>query len=484
MEPNNPINKHNKPNNPDKQDWKEVFFIIKRLYQTIAVRVRPVLSLKEGVDKENTINGIIRDVDFKGYNVYILICSIFIASIGLNVNSTAVVIGAMLISPLMGPILGIGLSVGISDFALFKRSAKSLGIATGVALATSTLYFLITPLKEEQSELLARTTPTLLDAFVAIFGGLAGIIAGSRKEKSNVVPGVAIATALMPPLCTAGYGLAIGNFSYFFGAFYLFLLNSIFISISTFVIVKYLGFPQKSFVDPVRKKTVQRYIYTAVILVLIPSGLIFWTVIQKSVFYTQANKFIIENIAFDEAEVINQKINYNDTLSTIELFVMGKTIPAEIEKNLNLRLRAYGLEKTLLKIYQAKDNTSEIAGKLSQQVKSGILEDLYKKNAELLEEKTNYIFQLEKQINHLKKDTIPFLKLRKEIEIQYTDLTQFGFGFSYEVKRKNSKIDTIPTFLVKWQPNLSEEEMIVQEQKLSGWIEARLNLDTVRVLRN
>ena len=180
------------------------------------------LDIKDGTDVEGNIEGIKLDIDFKGTNVWILVFSIFIASIGLNTNSTAVVIGAMLISPLMGPILGVGLAIGINDWKTLLRSIKSLGIAVSVAIVTSCIYFLITPLGEASTELLARTKPTTLDIFVALFGGFAGAIAGasSRREKTNVVPGVAIATALMPPLCTAGYGLATFQIEYFLGAFY------------------------------------------------------------------------------------------------------------------------------------------------------------------------------------------------------------------------------------------------------------------------
>ncbi len=184
-----------------------------------------LLSIREETDYEKTREGIVKDVSFRGHTVYILICSIFIASIGLNLNSPAVIIGAMLIAPLMGPILGTGLALGTNDDELLIKSLKNFGVMVSISLITSTVYFILTPLVEYQPELLARTKPTTLDIFVAIFGGIAGIVAGSRKEKNNVIPGVAIATALMPPLCTAGFGLATGNWPFFFGAFYLFLLN-------------------------------------------------------------------------------------------------------------------------------------------------------------------------------------------------------------------------------------------------------------------
>ena len=205
-------------------------------------------------------------VEFKGTNLWVLMFAIIIASIGLNVNSTAVIIGAMLISPLMGPIMGIGYGVGINDFELIKRSIRNIGLAVLISLISATLYFLISPLSEARSELLARTTPTLWDVLIALFGGFAGILATTRKEKSNVIPGVAIATALMPPLCTAGYGLATGHLSYFFGAFYLFFINMVFIALATVIFVGYLKPPHKQFVDAAVERRVRNYIVALVLI--------------------------------------------------------------------------------------------------------------------------------------------------------------------------------------------------------------------------
>lgn len=255
-----------------------------------------------------TIESIKADIDFKGYNVWILIFSILIASIGLNVNSGAVVIGAMLISPLMGPILGVGLSLGINDWATMKRSLINFAVMFTVSIITSTIYFSLTPLVDAQSELLARTRPTLLDVFVAFIGGLAGILAANRKIKTNVVPGVAIATALMPPLCTAGFGIATGQWSFFFGAFYLFLINSIFISLATFVIVRFLNFPVKDFVDAQKAKRTRRYIAAVLLIIAGPSTYTFYNVVTESVFNRRAENFISENVHFDGAELVKKEI--------------------------------------------------------------------------------------------------------------------------------------------------------------------------------
>ena len=217
-------------------------------------------SLPDKNEERDTIIQITDGISFKGSNLWILIFAILIASLGLNVNSTAVIIGAMLISPLMGPITGMGLSIGINDLQLLKRSFKNYLVMVVIAVITATLYFLITPLKEAQSELLSRTSPTLYDVLIAICGGAAGIIALSTKGKGNVIPGVAIATALMPPLCTAGYGLASANWSYFWGAFYLFFINTVFISLSTFAGVKMLRFNTKQFDNVAQLKKVHRLI--------------------------------------------------------------------------------------------------------------------------------------------------------------------------------------------------------------------------------
>ena len=242
------------------RDLLHVWRIIKKFLDDL-------FNLHEDKEREETtIAEVRKNVEFRGTNLYILIFAIFIASIGLNVNSTAVIIGAMLISPLMGPIIGIGVGAGINDIGLIRKALKNLGIAVLISVITSTVYFYLTPLHEAQSELLARTYPTLWDVLIAFFGGLTGIVAGSRKEKSNAIPGVAIATALMPPLCTAGYGLANGNLFYFVGAFYLFFINSVFITVSTFLIVRFLKYPKHQFETPKREKQVKRYILIFVLI--------------------------------------------------------------------------------------------------------------------------------------------------------------------------------------------------------------------------
>lgn len=469
-----------------KQEVKSNFY---KLTGSLGQFIKEVTNIREGTDVEGTIAGIKKDIDFKGHNVWILMLSIFIASIGLNTNSTAVIIGAMLISPLMGPILGVGLSVGTNDWDTLLRSLKSFGIAVAVSLATSCFYFLITPLDDVQPELIARTKPTLLDVFIAIFGGLAGIVAGSRKEKSNVIPGVAIATALMPPLCTAGYGLANGNWNFFFGAFYLFFLNSVFISLSTFIMVRFMRFPIVHFVDSIREKRTKKYVWFFTIIVLIPSGIIFWDVIKESIFKQKAGKYIAENFVFDGTNINMEKITYTDTLGTIEVSLTGKLITQDQIEYLKGRMQFYDLGKVFfinhaidnvrLKVYQSNDNSAEIQ-KLREdlgQYKVEYIEDQFHKNLELINEKNQEISELKRKMEKLKGDSIPIQKIEKEVGLQYEGVASLSFGET--VYSKEGKLDTIQTVIVSWK---SEKQQQEHQQKLSEWLKVRLELDTIKVL--
>jgi uncharacterized hydrophobic protein (TIGR00271 family) len=273
----------------------------------------------DGIDQS------IRDgIEMRGTNLWVLMLAIFIASIGLNVNSTAVIIGAMLVSPLMGPIMGVGYGAGINDFLLIKKSLGNLSISVAIALLTSTVYFLLSPLAEAQSELLARTTPTIWDVLIALFGGLAGIIALTRKEKSNVMPGVAIATALMPPLCTAGYGLANGSMGMFFGAFYLFLINSVFIAFSTLIIVRYIDPPHKNQVNEILQRKLKRIIYVVVLATVLPSVYLAYGLVTRELFNARANEFIKHELTFEDGFVAKKELSEDARL--IDITLIGQKI--------------------------------------------------------------------------------------------------------------------------------------------------------------
>ncbi|MCK7556006.1 TIGR00341 family protein [Chitinophaga sedimenti] len=330
--------------------WRMLRFIVSRRFN---------LHLDKA-DEQSIIKDITWNTEFKGANLWTLIFAIFIASIGLNVNSTAVIIGAMLISPLMGPIMGVGLGIGINDFALVKKGFRNLFFATITSVATSTLYFMVTPLHEAQSELLARTTPTVWDVFIAFLGGLAGIVAATRKEKNNVIPGVAIATALMPPLCTAGYGIASGNIYYLLGAFYLYFINSVFICFSTILMVRFLRFRKKYFEDKGYEKKVSRYIFIIITITLLPSIYMAYRIVNKSIFVNNAQRFVKEQFQFRNTQVVSKNFLFNGREGNIELLLIGHEIPNHVIDSIRNEMPNYNLGHSQLIVRQGLNAKQEV----------------------------------------------------------------------------------------------------------------------------
>lgn len=456
-----------------------------KFFRQISVFFSRTFDIREGIDKQLAIESIKSGIAFRGHAVWILIASIFIASVGLNVNSAAVVIGAMLISPLMGPILGLGLSIGTNDFETLIKSLKNLGIAVLASLITSTIYFAFTPFKEAQSELLARTQPTTMDVLIGFFGGIAGIVAAARNEKSNVIPGVAIATALMPPLCTAGYGLATWQLSYFFGAFYLFLINSVFIALSTFLVVRYLRFPMAHWVDRKKEKRYRIYIMVAVMLTVLPSAYLTYRIFQESSYTARENKFkavsqkfLDETYHLDGADLVSSKFVFNDTANRIELFILGREVTSDELAAMNADLANYDLKKTKIKILQEKDVEDNVS---SSELVSR-LEESYKRSEVLAQTKDQEITQLRQQLDQLKKYAIDVPLFRDEMNVQYPEVNKFAFASAYEAD-KSGKLDTIPTFWVNWDTKTKEKQIEAREEQLHEWLKVKFKMDTVRVLR-
>ena len=311
---------------------------------------------------------------FRGTNLWVLIFAVFVASLGLNVNSTAVIIGAMLISPLMGPIMGIGFSVGINDSQFLRRAGINYAVATVVALLTSTCYFFLSPLDEAHSELLARTAPTIYDVLIALFGGLAGIVALSSKQKGNVLPGVAIATALMPPLCTAGYRLATLQFSFFFGAFYLYIINTVFIALATFIVVRVFHFPYKKFSTKKAERFSTQIIGFVVLFTLLPSLYFGYDLISQNRFSKRASRFIAHEAQIQGDYLLSKKVNGKDR--SILLVYGGNEISKEQIEAIQARLPLYGLTGTRLEIRQGFASYSSPSGGLDDKTAalSGILQ--------------------------------------------------------------------------------------------------------------
>jgi uncharacterized hydrophobic protein (TIGR00271 family) len=449
---------------------------MKRIVIAIKLFINERFNLRnEQDDHIATIKSIEKGVEFKGINLWTLIFAIFVASIGLNVNSTAVIIGAMLISPLMGPIMGLGLGVGIYDFSLLKRSLKNLSIAVGISVITSATYFLISPLDEAQSELLARTTPTIYDVLIALFGGLAGIIAGATKEKGNAIPGVAIATALMPPLCTAGYGIATGNLYYFLGAFYLFFINAVMISLSTFLMVRFLKFPLKEVVDKTRSSHVKRYIYIIVTLTVMPSIYFAYRIIQQAIFNANANKFVNTEIDYDKTQLISKKYSFNQAdSSTVELILTGERLNnAEIQK-LKKKLHNYSLDEAKLVINQGVENVASVD---MNQIKTGIIEEIYHKNEITIKDKDEKIRLLENELM-LNRNNIEQDKIGDEINAINPKVTKFSGVKSviYDVEKATN--DTTIIVYLATKSRLQKQEKAV----LNNWLVKRLEYDKVKII--
>lgn len=321
--------------------------------------LRQYFDMSENREKEeDVVDEIASGVTFKGANLWILICAVFIASLGLNINSTAVIIGAMLISPLMGPILGMGLAVGIDDLPLLRWAVKNYMVATIIGIITATVYFLLTPFQGVQSELLARTEPTIYDVLIAFFGGAAGIVAASIKDKGNVIPGVAIATALMPPLCTAGYGIATGNLAFFAGASLLYFINTVFIAVATTFGVFLLRFRRKHFVDPQRCKFVHRMILAIAILTMIPAGYMTVRMMRTSLFDKQLSNFVQHNLNWKGTQVVSQHL-YGD--SVLQIVALGKEITPEQKKKAQKELNEHSRLKHLKLAVIQGNETADLA---------------------------------------------------------------------------------------------------------------------------
>lgn len=413
-------------------------------------------------DKQRVLENVSDDISFRGSNLWILACAIVIASIGLNVNSTAVIIGAMLISPLMGPIVGAGFALGTYNFQLLKRSMKNLLIATIVSLLVSFIYFSLSPFKETQSELLARTSPNIYDVLIAFFGGLVGVIAITRVKKGNPIPGVAIATALMPPLCTAGYGLAVGNWIYFFGAFYLYTINCFFICIATFLIIKYLKYKPISLVDKKYELQIRYGITALIIIMIVPSSYLAYNLLNEKKFNQHIDQFLNTEFSQKGYTLIYKKVNYNASPRKIELAFLSKKFSADELKALNNKLKSLGILNTEVVIKQdATDIKSEILNEIGQQTS-------------ILSEKDIAINDLRQKVE---KYTIKDSGVVKEIKILFPEFYDISIGkITNNPGTDSSRVSSIILY-----KSVKEEKD--QELKLKDWISEKLSDKNVQVIR-
>ena len=430
-------------------------------------------SLTDYLDRQNEAEQAIRDgVTFRGTNILILIIAIFIASLGLNTNSTAVIIGAMLISPLMGPIIGIGLGVGIQDFELIKRSLRNLLMATGFSVLTSTLYFLISPVSEGHSELLARTSPTIYDVLIGFFGGGAGIIAIGSKSKGNVIPGVAIATALMPPLCTAGYGIATWQPNYFFGAFYLFLINSIYIALSTFIGVKLMHYTPVQTDNPVRAHKVRRIVYSIALLTLLPSLYLTYNMLRSSRFQANASRFVAQECRFPATRVLSSDASIENGEKTLTITLIGRTLPVDsLNLALSSRLQFFGLAGTHLNIIQG--DASAISSEANTSVR-----DIYEMAQTSLEARQVTIDSLRAVLAlNQKNDTIAG-RLAPEIKVLFPQIKDLAVSRAIFGNMSTGVLDTVNVALVSYTTTMPADK----RRELERYLAARLQLAGIRLV--
>ncbi len=471
-------NSDQQPTNEDVNDSKAaVKADAKGLFLSIKIFLIELLDFREDTDREATISAIKADIPFKGATAWILICSIFVASVGLNADSTAVVIGAMLISPLMGPILGVGLSIAINDIDTLKKSLINLLTMLVLSLLTAFLFFYLFPLNQDTSELLGRVRPDIRDVLIAFFGGLALIIARTKKGTiATVIFGVAIATALMPPLCTAGYGLSQGNWDYFIGAMYLFAINTIFIALATFIVLKVLRFPVLNYANSRRRKNVARIAGILAFAVMLPAGWTFYNVLKESQY------------EFDYKNYLEKEINNNTSLwlQREDLDLKAKTITLNFNGDVNDATKSDLLNE--LNDYEYLKDFKLIINGNSNRSTDKILE-LYDIALEKIDKRDKKIEHLTFTIDSLKLAVssqhnsiygFDFIDLAKDAKIQFSELE--SFSFAQTLRSPNFRtVDTVLVATARWNSFVNDSLLSQKNADLKIWLEQELE-DDIEIL--
>lgn len=444
----------------------------------LAVRIKNFFvyyfTLRDQLLPQEQAEGDIREgVSFKGMNIIILVLAILIASLGLNTNSTAVIIGAMLISPLMGPIIGVGLGVGIHDFELIKRGLRNLAMAAGFSVLASTLYFSISPVAEGHSELLARTSPTIYDVLIGFVGGAAGILAIGSRSKGNVIPGVAIATALMPPLCTAGYGLATWQLNYFFGAGYLFLINSIYIAFATYIGVKLMKYHAVATVDSERSKKVMRIVYAVALLTMLPSVYLTYNMLRQNKFDMNCERFISQECRFADTQVLSATPNFDGKDGrTLDITLIGRALPTDsLQMALSSKLAFYNLEGTRLRVIQGSqssgaDNTT------------GSIRDIYQMAQATISRQQQTIDSLRAAARESSAAAGAATALVPELKVLFPQVKEISFTTSVFADVATGKSDTIDVALVNINPAMNAGS----RKKFIEYLEARLKVKRIAIV--
>ena len=425
-------------------------------------------------EKRTIVNQITSGAVFRGANVWVLVFAILIASLGLNVNSTAVIIGAMLISPLMGPIIAMGLAVGTNDFDLFRQSFKNFAVATIVSVVTATGFFLISPFGEAQSELIARTSPTLYDVLIAFCGGAAGIVALSTRDKGNVIPGVAIATALMPPLCTAGYGLASGHFLYFLGAIYLYFINTVFICFATIVGVRLMKFRRKAFLNEKVAQKAKRYLLSVVILTIIPAAYMTYHIVSGSIFNRQLAQFVKEEMSQSGTQIIRYEADRK--AKTVRIVAVGKEIMPNAIQQAQRQLSHYGMNGYSVEVIQgtSTDSILQLASNEHNNIK---VHDNYTRT---IQQQALVIKELEKELDIYRKQKRMSRELSREVEFVCPAVSQLTVSeTTIKVKKDTITTDkTIPLIVARAK---TRQLTAAENATLQKWLRVKTGSDSVQM---
>ena len=439
------------------------------IFRALSGIIRKIVNIDTHIDTDAAEKAIRGNIDFKGPNAWILAFAIIIASVGLNVNSTPVIIGAMLISPLMGPIFGLGMGLGINDINLMKQAGKNLTIMVTISLVVSFLYFLITPLSlSNPTELLARTRPTIFDVMIALFGGFAGIFEQCRKEKGTVFSGVAIATALMPPLCTAGYGLATGNFGSFLGAIYLFCINCLFITMATYILVKYFRFKKTEYADSGFGLKTQRITTLLITIFLIPSVWSAVIFVKQNNFDKKATEFVEKHRAIGNSIIYDYQIDHQDG-SHLKIFVAGETLSETSRRELYACAKDYGIDEKQMVI---KEHTSQAANDNDE-----LFKGIYEKLDTKIDQYKTTIDQLNSELQTLRREELPYMQIAKEASASFPDIKNVYIGQGNRIDIDSLKLS--PCLIVKVQstPSMSDASL----EQFKKWVKVRLQTENIEI---
>ena len=434
------------------------------------------VNLSEDVDHSGASLSIRKNIAFKGHNVFILACAIIIASVGLNVNSIPVIIGAMLISPVMGPILGFGFGLGIRDNRLVKDSLENFLVMVAISIAASTLFFILSPLNlGNPSELLARTNPSIYDVLIALFGGIAGMLETSRKDRGTVISGVAIATALMPPLCTVGYGISLLNWHYILGALYLFLINSIFIALATFLTTKYLRFPlvMEEEVDGIRQRLSQRAIAFILLVMIVPSIFSAIRMVQENNFSIHAEKLVSKNKSIGKSFIYDYRTDMSVKPATIDLYLAGETLTPEFKEVLFKDAEEYGITRNQIIIHEDATMTRDV---LSE---SDLIQGIYEYNERQIKALTDSIATLATQLEDYRNRDLPVDAISRELFAQYPSIRSISLTRGTIANASGDTGREQIVALVTSSEKLDGE----MTDRLERWLKARLGQENIIVLQ-